>query len=191
MPRYALALALALSAPPRTSAGHLPIAASATLSLDGAWSAQSSASSIPAAVPGDVISDLASAGVIASPWLDLTWRVEAARWDLDAWVYSTTFATPENWDAAGETLLVFDSVKMAADIALNGVAVGAATSQHLRYEFPVSLRAAGALNNLTVTFPPTVDDVRNDAGRFAGCSGGWDWARAFSCAPQFAARAWR
>ena len=173
----AAALAAALAA--RGCAADLPIAADSLLSLDGAaWTAQSSAggAAIAASVPGDVVSDLAAAGVIRSPWLDLTWRDEAGRWDLASWTYSVTFATPASWapGAGAETLLVFDSVKMAASVTLNGASVGNATSQHLRYAFPVGalLAAPGAQNELLVVFPPTVEDARNDAGRFAGCSGG-------------------
>ena len=134
---------------------------------------------IAARVPGDVISDLAAAGAIRSPWLDLTWRDEAGRWDLDSWTYRTSFVTPAGWGSGGgETLLVFDSVKMAADVTLNGQVVGAASSQHLRYAFAVgaALAAPGGANELAVAFPPTVSDTRNDAGRFQGCSGGWDWS---------------
>ena len=177
----AAALLALAAAPPRGCSADYPMAADSLLSLDGAaWTAQSSAggAAIAAAVPGDVVSDLAAAGVIRSPWLDLTWRDEAARWDLAAWTYSVTFATPAAWGAGDAVLLVLDSVRMAADVSLNGKAVGSATSQHLRYAFPVGADIArpGAENVLTVVFPATVNDTRNDAGRFMGCSGGWDWA---------------
>jgi hypothetical protein len=61
---------------------------------------------------------------------------------------------------------------MAADVALNGAALGAATSQHLRYALAASgaLAAPGADNVLTLTFPPTTQDARNDAGRYMGCA---------------------
>ena len=177
--RAAALLAAALA--PRGCSADLPIAADSLLPLDGAaWTAQSSAggAAIPAAVPGDIGSDLAAAGVIRSPWLDLTWRDEAARWDLAAWTYSVSFATPAAWAAGDSVQLVLDSVRMAADVSLNGRAVGSATSQHLRYAFEVgaSLAPPGGANALTVVFPATVTDTRNDAGRFMGCSGGWDWA---------------
>jgi hypothetical protein len=160
-------------------AGEARIAGDALLLLDGTWTATSDAvgaAPVPALVPGDLISDLARAGVIDDPWHNLTWRVEAGRWDLAAWNVSRSFATP-GWSAAGvSTLLVFDSVKMAANITINGVALGAATSQHLRYEFDVSalLAPAGGANSISVAFPATVDDTRNDDGRYQGCSGGWD-----------------
>ena len=162
-------------------AGEARVAGDSLQLLDGAsWTATSDvkgAAPIPAVVPGDLISDLARAGVIADPFFNLTWRDEAGRWDLAAWTFARTFATP-SWAAAGaSTLLVFDSVKMAADIALNGAPLGEATSQHLRYSYDVSalLAPAGGSNTLSVAFPATVSDIRNDDGRYQGCSGGWDW----------------
>ena len=181
----ALALALALALLPAASlAADSRIAADALLPLDGAaWSAAPASDpsrAIAASVPGDVVSDLAAAGVIATPWLDLTWRDEAARWDEDSWTYALSFATPAGWAPASpgdEVYAVFDSVKMAADISLNGHAVGSATSQHRRYLFAVGalLAPAGGANNnsLSVVFPPTVSDARNDDGRYVGCAGGW------------------
>jgi len=73
---------------------------------------------------------------------------------------------------------VFESIKMAANITLNGVALGEAVNQHVRYSFNVQslLLPPGEENTLTVSFPPTVEDLRNDGGRFMGASGGWDWA---------------
>jgi hypothetical protein len=179
--RIAAALLLLAGA---ARASDPPIAADARLSLDGPlWTATPASdpgSAIAATVPGDLISDIAASGAVANPWLDLTWRAEAARWDLESWAYSTRFATPAGWaaGAGAETWLVLDSVKMAADVALNGRALGAATSQHLRYAIAASgaLAAPGADNELTLTFAPTTQDARNDAGRYMGCSGGWDWA---------------
>jgi hypothetical protein len=72
----------------------------------------------------------------------------------------------------GDVLLVFDGIKMGANISLNGVPLGAALDQYLRYTF--SLQSAGVAllpgdgaNTLTVAFDPavTVD------GRFMACTG--------------------
>ena len=176
-PLLCAALVAAVAAAPR-------IAGDAALDLSSAggaaaWGAASSAGDAVSAVrvPGDVLSALSEGGVIADPWLDLTWRGEAGRWDLAAWTFTGAFATPA-WAAGGggSTLLVLDSVKMAADVALNGHGLGAATSQHLRYTYDVTslLRPPGGGDNvLNISFPPTVADARNDAGRFQGCSGGW------------------
>lgn len=153
------------------------LAADSTQSLDSTlWTASSSSGTvISATVPGEVITDLAAAGVIPPPFLDLTWREQAARWDLATWTYSTIFddAAAGTSTASCAPWLVFESVKMAADVVLNGVSLGAVTNQHTRAMFPLTtglLRASG--NVATVTFPPTVEDVRNDAGRYMGSSGG-------------------
>ena len=174
-----LVVAPALASVRSWGVNDMPLGANAIMYLDGEdWTATPSStptSPILARVPGDLISDLANAGIIQSPWLDLTWRVEAGRWDLDTWTYEIDFMTPPGWLSSGAVWLVFESVKMSADIALNGVRIGAATSQHLRYTFSVgALLQSGAQNKLLVTFPPTVSDARNDAGRYQGCSGGWD-----------------
>ena len=153
------------------------LAADSAQSLDSTlWTASSSDGTvISASVPGDVISDLSAAGVIPPPFLDLTWREQAGRWDLATWTFSITFDD----EAVGTDTalcapwLVFESVKMAADVTLNGVLLGAVTNQHLRGVFPLAeglLHAAG--NILSVAFPPTVEDVRNDEGRYMGSSGG-------------------
>ena len=162
------------------AAGEVPIAGDAAQALDGlAWSAVSSSGRrVQAQLPGDLISDLARAGVIADPWKDLTWREHAGLWDTHSWNFTVSFPTPA-WASIGATLVVFDSVKMAGDITLNGVALGAATSQHLRYTYDISKQlaapSAAAANSLTVSFPPTVTDTRNNPGRYPACSGGWDW----------------
>ena len=48
--------------------------------------------------------------------------------------------------------------------------------QHLRYEFEVASVLRPTENNLTVHIPLPSEDARNDEGRYAACSGGWDWA---------------
>ena len=104
------------------------------------------------------------------------------------WNYTTSFSLGDVKDdgnkpfnaEAEEMLLVFDGIKMGANIYVNGVQLGTATDQFLRYSFP--LVASGALldngagastkHTLTVSFDPAI----NTDGRFMACSGGWDWA---------------
>lgn len=160
------------------AASRAPIVGDASFSLDGsAWSATAAdGTRLAAVVPGDLVSDLSRAGVISDPYFELEWRDKAGLWDLQNWTYELGFTTPTGWVAPGSTtLLVFESVKMAADISLNGSPLGAATSQHLRYAFDVGalLAPPGGANTLTVAFPAGRFDVRNDAGRMQGCSGGW------------------
>lgn len=172
MPQLLSLVALALA---RGAAGGA-IAAFSTTSLDGSfWTATAPASgaAVAATVPGDLVSFLSASGSITDPWLDLTWREQAGQWDLQAWTLTRLFASPAQ-PPSGDTWLVLDSVKMAASIYLNGQLLGEASNQHVRYVFPVGalLLPAGGSNNLSIAFPPTVADARNDAGRFMGASGG-------------------
>lgn len=146
-----------------------PMGADAVVYLDGSlWTATSSSGdSIGCTVPGDLITDLAIAGRTRPTWLDLTWRDNATLWDEQTWTYATSFSSPPAAAPGVEQWLVFDGIKLAADISLNGVSLGAATDSFIRYTFPItSILASGSnLNNLTITFPPTVSDARNDNGR--------------------------
>ena len=157
------------------------IEASDFFSLDSsAWTLTSSSGDvIQAIVPGDVVSALSASGRIAStPWYDLTWREQAGLWDLQAWTYALQFTAPFSTPPGGDVWLVLDGVKLAADVFFNNASLGFTANQHLRYVFSVgALLAPGALNVLTVSFPPPVADVRNDNGRFMGASGGWGTLR--------------
>ena len=79
--------------------------------------------------------------------------------------------------ASPSVLLVLDGVKMAADVYLNGVHLGGLADQHLRYEFEIIHVLRATANNITIHIPLPSHDVRNDEGRYAACSGGWDWAQ--------------
>ena len=66
---------------------------------------------------------------------------------------------------------------MGASVAVNGVPLGVASDQFLRYEFALQpqthrLRAGAHANRLTLAFDPSIDC----GGRFMACTGGWDWA---------------
>jgi hypothetical protein len=139
---------------------------------------------VPATVPGDLISDLQRAGVVGDPFYELGWlntttpgAQGAPLWDTGTWQYSAAFSLSAGLAAAlaggGTPYLVLDGVKMAADVAVNGVPCGAVVNdQFLRFAFPLpALQAAN--NNVTLTFT-TSRDPRNAEGRFSGASGGWD-----------------
>jgi len=116
-----------------------------------------------------------SAGIIGDPLYELNFVPKgspaAPIWDSSQWAYSKTFDLSPAAAAASEVLLIFDGVKMAADVALNGAPLGFLNDQFLRYSFPIKslLRPSG--NVLSVTFTTSLDP-RNDEGRFMGCSGG-------------------
>ena len=147
---------------------------------------------INASVPGDLLTDLQRAGVIADPWLDTTWIKNSSLWAEHVWTYSTNFSVGDaslltGADGAAAamaatTLLTFDGVKMGATVRVNGRVVGVLRDQFLRYSFPLDATALGlkgddeagqASNRLSVTFG--LGDVPEE-GRFMACTGGWDWA---------------
>jgi len=177
----ASALAAGLSDPPLLGDSGAPL----SLSGEG-WVARSGdgALAVAATVPGDVVTDLFRAGVVADPLLDVNWRDQSGAWArAGGFRYERAFAIAPGsaLDRAPSALLVLDGVKMAADVFLNGAPLSGAgvVDQHLRYEFEVGalLARGGASNNLTISFPDPRGDARNDEGRFMACSGGWDWSQ--------------
>jgi hypothetical protein len=132
---------------------------------------------VPALVPGDLISDLAAAHVLQDPIYELTFLDGV--WDDGPWTYSSSFALDAQVAGASpgdEVLLVLESVQMVADVALNGHALGFCADQFLRYNFSVAalLVQPPALNTLTLTFNVS-SDPRGAEGRICGALGGWDW----------------
>lgn len=129
-----------------------------------------------ATVPGDLISDLYTANIIPDPIFEMVFRNDsyAHLWDQQLWVYQKIFvftspATPSS------TQLVFDGVKMAANISLNGHSLGMATNQFVRYVYDVTaLLRPNTTNTLVLAFDYKMDYLTK--GRFMACSGGWDWA---------------
>jgi hypothetical protein len=61
---------------------------------------------IPATVPGDLITDLETAGLVGDPLHELNWLNSTIWGGPHSWNYSTTFPTPVA--GAGTSLLVFD-----------------------------------------------------------------------------------
>lgn len=160
-----------------------PIAGTALQYLDSgpgiAWVASNGPIAVNATVPGDLLTDLQASNIIGDPLYELNWFPEgtsaAPIWDASRWNYTVTFdAAPSILSSAKEAWLVFDGVKMAADIVLNGRSLGFTADQFLRYTFPVGsngvLRAKG--NVLIISFTTSVD-VRNSEARWSACSGGW------------------
>ena len=134
---------------------------------------------VPASVPGDLISDLQAASVIGDPIYELTFLDGV--WDDGNWTYSTSFALAPDIaaritaGAAAGSFLVLESAKMVADVSLNDAYLGFVANQYVRYSFPVQqlLKPAG-LNSLQLTFHRG-SDPRLVEGRITGAGGGWDW----------------
>lgn len=158
-----------------------PIVGDGLQYLDGDnWVALSSSGLlIGATVPGDLITDLQRAAVIDDPFFESTWLEYSYLWDLQSWNYVLTFDLDNPmWlesNVYSAVYLVFDGVKMAADLSLNGALLGTATDQFLRYVFDVQPLLAAQRNKLQISFAAA--DPRIDPEvRFMACAGGWDWA---------------
>ena len=85
---------------------------------------------IPAKVPGDLLTDLQRAKVIQDPWLDITWIQNSSLWTDNVWTYSTSFTVSDAVIANTSTLLLtFDGVKMGATVRANGHTLGVLRDQ--------------------------------------------------------------
>lgn len=162
-----------------------PIAGAAFQYLDGNdWLLSNSNGSVlvSATIPGDLLTDLQRAGILGDPLFGnnvVDSGFTAA--SLETWTWSTTFdldpsIAVQTASGNGGVLLVFDSIKLAADVSLNGVSLISAADQFLRYNAtipPGVLLSSG--NVLSISSPPP-SDPRNNAGRYMACAAGWDWA---------------
>jgi beta-mannosidase len=129
---------------------------------------------IPAIVPGDLISDLAASFVLSDPIFELT--LLNGVWGDLPWIYSANFSLGSQIEPqpGDEVLLVVESIQMIADVSLNGNYLGYCNDQFLRYNFSVGSFLKSNDNILTLTFNVSTDKRLNE-GRIMGASGGWDW----------------
>jgi beta-mannosidase len=149
---------------------------SETWTASTTFAGASSPTVIRATVPGDLITDLQMAGLIGDPLYELNWK-NFSLWDDNVWTYTQTFTLSAAELAAissgsGDTLLVFDGVKMSSSMTINGVALGKTTNQFLRYTFSLAAAVTAgvkleATNTLAVSFDAADQTTE---GRFAACS---------------------
>ena len=145
-----------------------PIVANEVSYLTAGWTASTPGGpTIPAAVPGDIITDLEAAGLVGDPLAELNFLNESAAWTNRTWTYRTTFTTTTGAAAAaGDAyMLIFDGVKMGATVKVNGVPLGTATDQFLRYSFALTSGVLG-----TRAGPHTLELVFDPA---ISCGGRW------------------
>ena len=93
-------------------------------------------------------------------------------WDNQTWTYSLTFDVDITLSNFADVSLVFDGVKMAADVSLNGKPLGTVADMFYRYRFPVASILLPANNVLSLSFFLS-NDTANNEGRWTSCSGGW------------------
>lgn len=140
---------------------------------------------VPASVPGDLLTDLQTAGEIGDPLYELNW-LNSSLWEEPVWTYSTEFQLEHQTltalraaragAGASAIYLVFDGIKMGATVSVNNHTLGQVTDQFRRYLFELNSTtldtSIGASNTLSVAFDSSIEV----GGRFMSCTGGWDWA---------------
>ncbi|WP_329128789.1 glycoside hydrolase family 2 protein [Streptomyces sp. NBC_01476] len=145
-------------------------------------------SSVPAAVPGCVHTDLMAAGLLADPFLDRN-ETDAAWVGRTDWTYETVL--PPRRTGHERTDLVFDGLDTVADIRLGDTPLGTTRNMHRGHRFDVTGRYPAAGAPLTVAFTSAYTEaerVRALLGdrpnaypepfqyiRKMACSFGWDW----------------
>eukprot|EP00729_Bicosta_minor_P029755 gene29755-24138_t len=118
------------------------------------WTASSRGLTIPATVPGDIVSDLYREQKIGNPLYELNW-LNSSLWANRDWTYTKTFSYTVGPAQAGEVLLVLDGVKMGSTVTLNGIVLGRTLDQFLRYSYPAldALKESSNHHTLEISFP--------------------------------------
>ena len=139
--------------------------------LDGdKWTARAG-KVVPSTVPGDIATDLQRAGMVGDPMYGVNWREQSSAWAKESgWSFTRIF--DYKTVAMPSVLLVLDGVKMAADVYLNGVHLGGLADQHTSGMSLSNPIAARDRKQHTIHIPLPSQDVGNDEGRYAACSGG-------------------
>ncbi|MCT1385763.1 glycoside hydrolase family 2 protein [Brachybacterium sp. p3-SID1565] len=167
---------------------HRPLHDDWTLSIvDGP--APFEARDVPATVPGTMITDLLSAGLIPDPYLDRNEHDLAWTGEVDA-RYLTRFTWSDR--GAQRTDLVAGSLDTAATLRLNGKLVAQVQNQHRSWRFDVREHLLEGENELEILFasplrtareniqvlgemPFSGNDLPYNAIRKMACNFGWDW----------------
>lgn len=173
-------------------------------SLSGPWilSRPATGDSYSAVVPGDVYSDLLTAGVIDKPFYrDNETRY---RWVAEEnWAYQKEFDVPQDILEKAVQKLIFEGIDTIASITLNGVHLADVDNMFRRYELNVTglLRPTGNLlrvdlrapllfarsvaDRLPFKIPYTgeaewvITHTHRNLLRKCQCQAGWDWGPAF------------
>ncbi|CAK9039686.1 unnamed protein product [Durusdinium trenchii] len=107
-------------------------------------------------------------------WYEKNW-LKSDIWNKQTWSFSTNFTVDSSQlRSLARVQLIFDGIKMGANIKVNGKLLGTATSQFVRYSFDLDglLQEGDLANRVEVTFDHSI----KVGGRFMASSGGWDWA---------------
>jgi beta-mannosidase len=165
-----------------------------------AWSVRAVAGPVPdrhsallgapvdATVPGEVHTDLLTAGVIPDPF-DGDNESKLAWIGRTSWSYRTVF----DWEQDGNVVqeLVAEGLDTAARITLNGTELGQTSNQHRSYRFAVTGLLVAERNELVIEFASPVETANRlseesglwphtnlhpyNAIRKMASNFGWDW----------------
>lgn len=173
------------------------------LSLDGTWTLRPLRSlqpgllkgkTIPAKVPGDVLTQLLQAKRVPDPFYreneqDLQWVGE-----ID-WEYTRTFQLTSRMLGEDQVLLQCDGLDSICDIYINGSKVAATNNMHRQYEWDIKPLLKAGNNKIQVTCMSPNEYSRKEYGtqtfrarvteghptaypgviRKEACNFGWDW----------------
>ena len=167
-----------------------------TLNLNGKWTVSHVGSdlSVPARVPGEVMTDLLRAKQIPDPFYRE--NEESVQWVGESdWVYEREFNVSAALLRETAATLECDGLDTFAEIELNGKAVAKTVNMHQRFAWDVKDLLQPGRNAIRVTFRSVNEytrrrnrelPLRSQAGgchphaypawiRKQGCNFGWDW----------------
>ncbi|KAG7098220.1 hypothetical protein E1B28_000187 [Marasmius oreades] len=185
---------------------YLPLFATAAVfdlsDLDWTLKSRNGSVVVPGRVPSQAHLDLARAGVITEPLLEINDFTE--RWVAEEnWTYTADLAPFfKTLNSSSKTLLVFWGIDTIANITFAGEPVAWVNNQFRRHVFDVTPHLAAGSGNLTLDFESAVSyglnvSSRPDATFYPGGNGvfeypaarhyirkiqidfGWDWGPAF------------
>lgn len=148
---------------------------------------------VNASVPGDIYTDLHTAGVIGDPLGAFgDWKTAWA--GRSSWSYTRRFdVSAAQLASSGSALLVLEGIETNATVILNGQALLSASDSWLSYTVDVLQHLHAGSNALEVRFASVydvcefTDPVHSNVScpgrvyvRQAASSWGWDWAKRYS-----------
>ncbi len=163
------------------------------ISLNGEWSLKSDGwdHSVPAEVPGDILSDLLRSGKIVDPYYR-DQELEALALSGRTYTYEKQFCAEAEILSMEHVLLHFDGIDTLAEIYLNGELIGKTDNMHRTWEFDVRslLQPEGNLLRVDIQSPTEYIRRRYAQKKLEGTSDamrgfpylrkahymfGWDW----------------
>ena len=154
------------------------------------WQLQHEGRGIACTVPGCVHTDLMAAGLIPDPYL--LSNEDSVQWvGQREWIYTCSFAVPEELRKQKGLELVFDGLETYAEVAIGGEVMLRADNMFRQWRIPLSEQRLRECNNqleISVRFSPTLP--RDEAAmaalgytlpevraftRTAPYQQGWDW----------------